>query len=158
MSEILVKKKRKGQSEPFQSEKIHRAIRKSADRALLTLTDSECLRVSDLVRSKISDPEITVSKLHKMVEVCLDELGYTKVAETYRQYRNYKLDALKMMDAVDRKIYELQYKEDKSNANTDSSLVSTKRSIIYGEQQKERYKRVFLGPHELEAIDRKSVV
>ena len=153
MEEILVKKKRKGQVEPFQSEKIHKAIRKSADRVLLSLTDEDCDIVSDLVLSKIEGNEISVTKLHKLVEVCLDETGFSKVAESYRQYRNYKLDALKIMEAVDKKTLELQYKADRSNANTDSALVSTKRSILYSEQQKERYKRTFLKPDELEAIE-----
>lgn len=152
MENILVKKK-KGLTESFNCEKIHNAIRKSADRVLLSLTDEDCKKVSNLVLDKIDTPEITVKLLHKLVEVSLDEAGFPKIAESYRQYRNYKIDALKILEAVDRKTLELQYKADKSNANTDSALVSTKRSIIYGEQQKERYKRIFLKPDELEAIE-----
>ena len=151
---ILVKKKRKGLIEEFNPEKIHIAIRKSADRILVSLKDEECQKVSDLVLSKIDGPEITVRKLHNLVEVCLDEVGFHRVAESYRQYRNYKEDAQKMMEAVDRKTLELSYKEDRSNANADSLLVSTKRSILYGEQQKEKYKRVYLNQIELEAYEK----
>ena len=151
---ILVKKKNKGLIEEFNPEKIHIAIRKSADRILVSLKDEECQKVSDLVISKIDGPEITVRRLHNLVEVCLDEAGFHRVAESYRQYRNYKEDAQKIMEAVDRKTLELSYKEDRSNANADSLLVSTKRSILYGEQQKEKYKRVYLNQIELEAYEK----
>lgn len=151
MEKILVKKKRKGLIEEFQPEKIHVAIRKSADRILVSLNDEECKKVSDLVLSKIDTPEITVRKLHSIVEICLDDAGFPRVAESYRRYREYKDDAQKIMEAVDKKTLELSYKEDRSNANSDSLLVSTKRSILYGEQQKEIFKRLYLNPEEREA-------
>lgn len=152
IEKIIVRKKRAGLTEGFNREKIHAAIRKSADRVLYDLTDKDCMKVSDAVLDRITEPEITVRKLHKLVEVSLDECGFNKVAESYRQYRNYKIDAQKIMEAVDAKTLELSYKADKSNANCDSSLVSTKRSLIYGEQQKERYRRVFLNDMEREAL------
>lgn len=154
MAEIIVKKKRGGVVEPFDKEKIHAAIRKSADRVLLNLTDEDCNKVSDYVINHIKEGEVTVRTLHKIVEVALDETGFPKVAKSYRQYRNYKIDARKIMEAVDAKTLELTYKEDRSNANTDSLLVSTKRSILFGEQQKEKYKRLYLNPEELEAYER----
>ena len=154
VSQITVKKKR-GFTEPFQEEKIHSAIRKSAERILQVLTDDDCKRVSDYVLEKIGkDTEVTVRRLHNMVEVSLDDAGFHRVAESYRQYRNYKEDARKIMEAVDAKTLELSYKEDRSNANADSLLVSTKRSILFGEQQKERYKRLYLNPEELEAYEK----
>lgn len=152
VEKIIVKKKRAGFTEAFDPKKIHAAIRKSADRVLFDMTDKDCKKVSDAVVSRIEEPEVTVRKLHKLVEVSLDECGFNKVAESYRQYRNYKIDAQKIMEAVDAKTLELSYKADKSNANCDSSLVSTKRSLIYGEQQKERYRRVFLNEMEREAL------
>lgn len=155
VNQIVVKKKRPGFVESFQPEKIHSAIRKSAERILVVLKDEDCSRVSDIVLEKIGkNTEITVRRLHNMVEVALDEAGFPRVAESYRQYRNYKEDAQKIMEAVDAKTLELSYKEDRSNANADSLLISTKRSILYGEQQKERYKRLYLNPVELEAYEK----
>lgn len=148
--EIIVKKKKKGLIEPFTAEKIHVAIRKSAERVLQSLTDQDCEKVSNRVLELIQEKEIGVRKLHNIVEVALEDCGFSRTAESYRQYRNYREDALKIMEAVDKKTLELSYKMDKSNANADSSLVSTKRSIIYGEQQKEKYNRIFLTPQELE--------
>lgn len=150
-NKILVKKKRKGFVEEFNPEKIHVAIRKSAERVLQVLTDEDCKRVSDRVLEMIQDSEVGVRKLHNMVEVALDDCGFHRTAESYRQYRNYKEDAMKILEAVDAKTLELSYKEDVSNANQDSLLVSTKRSILFGEMQKEKYKRVFLSQEELDA-------
>lgn len=150
-SEITVKKKQKGFTEAFDREKIHTAIRKSAERILQVMSDEDCKKVSDRVLELITEKEIGVRKLHNIVEVALDDTGFHRIAESYRQYRNYKESALKIMEAVDAKTLELSYKEDRSNANCDSTLVSTKRSILYGEMQKEKYERIFLNPEELEA-------
>jgi hypothetical protein len=103
MNNIIVKKKKKGMTENFDEKKIWCAIRKSADRVLLSLSDEECKQVTDLVKLKIQGNEVPVSKLHQIVEVSLDEAGFDSVAESYRQYRNYKIDALKIMEAVDKK-------------------------------------------------------
>lgn len=153
-SEITVKKKQKGFTETFDREKIHTAIRKSAERILQVMSDEDCKKVSDRVLELITEKEIGVRKLHNIVEVALDDSGFHRVAESYRQYRNYKEDAQKIMEAVDAKTLELSYKEDRSNANSDSLLVSTKRSILFGEMQKEKYKRLFLNTEELEAIEK----
>ena len=116
MEKIIVKKKRKGFTEEFIPEKIHSAIRKSSERILQVLTDEDCEKVSNLVLQKIgNETEVTVRRLHNMVEVALDEAGFHRVAESYRQYRNYKEDAQKIMEAVDAKTLELSYKEDRSN-------------------------------------------
>lgn len=151
---IIVKKKKKGLVEAFNRVKIYNAIRKSAERILQVLTDDDCEKVVNRVLELITEPEIGVRKLHNIVEVALDDAGFNRVAESYRQYRNYKEDAQKIMEAVDAKTLELSYKEDRSNANADSLLVSTKRSLLYGEMQKEKYKRIFLSVEELEAHEK----
>ena len=151
--EVIVKKKKRGFTEPFDASKIHVAIRKSAERILQVLTDDDCKKVSDKVLEMITEQEIGVRKLHNIVEVALDECGFNRTAESYRQYRNYKENAQKILEAVDAKTLELNYREDVSNANQDSLLVSTKRSILFGEMQKEKYKRIFLSAEELEAND-----
>lgn len=56
------------------------------------------------------------------------------------------------MNNVDKKINTLRYMSDKSNANSDSSLVSTKRSLIYQELSSELYKNSFLNSEELQAM------
>lgn len=149
--EIFVIKKDRS-LEIFNSEKIWNAISKSADRVFVKLSDEEKKKVSDTVLEKIPVSNIAVADLHNLVEISLDECGFHSVAEAYRSYRNYKNHAKEIWEAVDKKTLELSYKEDRSNANCDSTLVSTKRSIIYGEFQKEKYERMFLTPEERVAI------
>ncbi len=151
--DIIVKKKKNGVTENFDEKKIWCAIRKSADRVFIDLTDEDCKLVTDLVKLKIQGPEISVSKLHQLVEVSLDEAGFSKVAESYRQYKNYKLTAIKMMEVTEKKIQELQKDADRSNANADSTLTSTRRILEFQEGQKEKYKRIFLTEEEREAVE-----
>ena len=66
------------------------------------------------------------------------------VAKSYRDYRNYKLDFIHMMDDVYTKSQAIRYIGDKSNANTDSALVATKRSLIFNELNKELYRKFFI--------------
>ena len=48
-----------------------------------------------------------------------------------------------MMDEVYTKSQSIRYIGDKSNANTDSALVATKRSLIFNELNKELYRKFF---------------
>ena len=73
------------------------------------------------------------------------------VAKSYRDYRNYKHDFIHMMDEVYTKSQSIRYIGDKSNANTDSALVATKRSLIFNELNKELYRKFFMNRNELQA-------
>lgn len=150
---IIVNKKKNGFTEPFDEKKIWNAIRKSADRVLLSLSDEDCKAVTDLVEGKIEGEEVSVADLHKLVEISLDEAGFKKVAESYRQYRNYKITAIEMLEATEKKVAELQKEADRSNANADSTLTSTRRILEFQEGQKEKYKRIFLTDEEREAVE-----
>ncbi|MBR5270747.1 MAG: anaerobic ribonucleoside-triphosphate reductase, partial [Clostridia bacterium] len=74
-----------------------------------------------------------------------------KVAKSYRDYRNYKQDFVQMLDEVYKKSQSIMYIGDKENSNTDSALVSTKRSLIFNQLNKELYKKFFLTTEELQA-------
>lgn len=56
-----------------------------------------------------------------------------------------------MMDDVYTKSQSIRYIGDKSNANTDSALVATKRSLIFNELNKELYRKFFMNRNELQA-------
>ena len=56
-----------------------------------------------------------------------------------------------MMDEVYTKSQSIRYIGDKSNANTDSALVATKRSLIFNELNKELYRKFFMTRDELQA-------
>ena len=57
-----------------------------------------------------------------------------------------------MLDEVYTKSQSIMYIGDKENANTDSALVSTKRSLIFNEFNRELYKKFFLTTEEIQAI------
>lgn len=152
--------KKSGALVDFDASKIHEAVKKSASRVLLTFTDIDLKNISDEVIKVLNsnnlinlDGVVTVPDMHKAVELSLDNLGFESVAKSYRDYRNYKQNYYEMMSVVDDKIFELQYRGDKSNANSDSTLVSTKRSLTYCELSSERYKRFFLKSNELDAMN-----
>ena len=142
--------KKDGTKEDFKKEKIINAIRKSANRVGINLTEKEETQIIDLVKEKISS-DIKVSEIHCLVEMALEEVN-PKVAKSYKDYRNYKTDFVKMLDGVYEKAQSIMYIGDKDNANTDSALVPTKRSLIYNELNKELYKKFFLTVDELQAI------
>lgn len=95
---------KKGEEKIFDINKIHIAIRKSADRILVTLNDSDCIKISDEVINMIDTEKIEVSKLHNIVEQALEKTGFNKVADSYRQYRNYKLDLQKTKEIANNDI------------------------------------------------------
>jgi transcriptional regulator NrdR family protein len=127
--------------EDFDPQRIAVAIRKSADRVLVDLTDDDCKKVSDYVYSTLTE-NVPVKKLHNIVECALDHCGFNSVAESYRKYRNYK-DIKEIWEAVQLKEIELDSQPDHSNANCNSQLVSTKGILTYGEFLKESYIRFF---------------
>lgn len=137
--------------EDFNRQKIIKAINKSADRVNVQLTEQQENKVVELVYEVIrNDEEIKVKDLHKLVELSLDEVN-PKVAKSYRDYRNYKLDFVAILDEVYRKAQDIMHTGDKSNANTDSTLVTTKRCLVYNELNKELYNKFFLSAEEQQA-------
>ena len=76
--------------------------------------------------------KVAIAQMHNIVEGALERVNPT-VAKSYRDYRNYKQDFVQMLDEVYTKSQSIMYIGDKENANTDSALVSTKRSLIFNE-------------------------
>lgn len=140
--------------EDFDCQKIINACSKSAGRALEKLSDEDYNKICSEVLKHIKETNdsnyITVEAIHSIVERTLLDL-YPKTGECYRQYRNYKKDFVHMMDDVYTKSQGIRYIGDVSNANTDSSMVSTQRSLIYGELNKNLYDKFFLNVEERQA-------
>lgn len=145
--------KKDGTLEDFNKSKIIKAINKSAERVVINLTEEEKNEVCKRVYIHIAESNIDVievEKLHNIVEVSLESVN-KKVAKSYREYRNYKRDFINILDEVYQKAQSIMYRGDKENSNTDSSLVSTKRSLIYNELNKELYNKFFLTTEEKQA-------
>lgn len=152
MKDIIVIKK-DGSKEPFTSEKILVAVEKSAYRALSKLSDSEKQKIIGFVSDAICRldlKEIPIPMMHNLVEQALESVN-PLIAKSYRDYRNYKQDFVRMLDDVYKKSQSIMYVGDKENSNSDSSLVSTKRSLIFNQLNKELYQKFFMTTEEIQA-------
>ena len=145
--------KKDGTSEEYNEQKIINACTKAASRAMVKLTDEDYSAICNAVWDKLVENDLEdtdIYDMHNIVESVLDEL-YPKVAKSYKEYRNYKKDFIHMMDKVYAESQSIRYIGDKSNANTDSTLVATKRSLIYNSLSGELYKKFFLTHDEKQA-------
>lgn len=145
--------KKDGTKEPFNAQKVIVAIQKSAYRALTKFTDEEkqyiCQTVVDRV-NEMGEKQIPIQIMHNIVESALEDIKPV-VAKSYRDYRNYKQDFVRMMDDVYKKSQAIMYVGDKENSNTDSALVATKRSLTLNQLNKELYQKFFMTTEELQA-------
>lgn len=147
--------KKDGTIEPYNEQKIIDACNKAARRAMYELSDNDYAQILNDVLAKIDesydeDTDIEIYDMHNIVESVLEE-DLPTVAKMYKEYRNYKKDFVHMMDKVYERSQSIRYIGDKSNANTDSALVATKRSLIYNELSGELYKKFFLTHDEKQA-------
>lgn len=145
--------KKDGSKEAFNVQKVVDAVGKSAYRALTNFTEEEKQHICNFVVQKvdeIGEDEIPIPIMHNIVESALEEIKPI-VAKSYRDYRNYKQDFVRMLDDVYKKSQSIMYVGDKENANTDSALVSTKRSLIFNQLNKELYQKFFMTTEEIQA-------
>ena len=154
MNNVVIVKK-DGTLEPFKTDKIKKAVSKSAARVLVNFTEKDLENIVNTVLNSIQEKnieQVSIAQMHNFVEGSL-ETHFPTVAKSYRDYRNYKQDFVHMLDEVYMKSQSIMYIGDKENSNTDSALVSTKRSLIYNQLNKELYKKFFLNVEELQAIN-----
>lgn len=145
--------KKDGTKEDYNVQKVVAAVTKSADRVLIRFTPEDLQKICAFVDSRVLElgrDEVHIAEMHNIVEGALDFVN-PAVAKSYRDYRNYKQDFVHMLDEVYRKSQAIMYIGDKENSNSDSALVSTKRSLIFNQLNKELYKKFFLTVEELQA-------
>ena len=153
-SKIVVIKK-DGTREDYNFQKIVNAVKKSAGRVMISLSDEDFNDLAEYVESELANlnsKEVNIAQMHDIVESALEDVS-PKIARSYRNYRNYKKDFVHMLDKVYQESQKIMYIGDKENSNADSALVSTKRSLIFNELNKELYKKFFLNVEELQAIN-----
>ncbi len=148
--------KKDGSNQKFEPEKIISAVSKSSARVGYTFSKDEEQDIIEFVEKRIErsgKTNIPVSDMHNYVESALDMVN-PKVAKSYRDYRNWKNEWSKDFgEDLYEKANKILYIGDKENANADSALVSTKRSLTLNELGKMLYKRTFLSEEEKKAID-----
>ena len=146
--------KKDGTKEKFDISKVVNAVKKSAQRVLIDFTDAQINEICLIVEKDVEDcgkTEILIHDMHNIVEAALEGVN-PKVGQSYRNYRNYKQDFVRMLDKVYQESQKIMYIGDKENSNSDSALVSTKRSLIFNQLNKELYKKFFLTVEDLQAI------
>ncbi len=145
--------KKDGTAEEYNLEKVITAVKKSAFRALITFSEEDLRKICVFVDGRVKNfakEEIHIAEMHNIVEGALD-LVNPVVAKSYRDYRNYKQDFVHMLDDVYQKSQAIMYIGDKENSNSDSALVSTKRSLIFNQLNKSLYQKFFMTVEELQA-------
>ncbi len=145
--------KKDGSRVPFQVQKVIDAVSKSAYRALTKFSEEEECKICQIVIDKVNElglKEVPIAIMHNIVESALEQTKPV-VAKSYRDYRNYKQDFVRMLDDVYMKSQSIMYIGDKENSNTDSALVSTRRSLIFNQFNKALYEKFFMTTEEIQA-------
>lgn len=145
--------KKDGTLEEFDGQKIVNAVNKSASRVMIKVEDWEFHDIVNKVIKLLEDKgleEIPVNVMYNVMEQVLENFN-PAVAKSYRDYRNYKKDFIHMMDEVYIKSQSIRFIGDKENANSDSTLVATKRCLIFNELNKRLYRKFFMTRDELQA-------
>lgn len=145
--------KKNGAVVPFDGVKIKKAIRKSAERVCIPLTEKEENKIVNIVKKQLqyNETPVHVNTVHNMVECALDQVN-PAIAKSYREYRDNKSAFASMLDKVYNKKLSLSFIGDRSNANADSALVTTQKAIVYNELNSELYKKFFLTIEEEKAM------
>ena len=135
-------------------QKVVIAVNKSAFRALVKFTDEEidfiCRFVQDEAR-KMGKEEIEISEMHNIVEGALERVNPKVSEKLYVITEITNRTSYKCLMRFIKKVSRLCTSVTRKIQITDSALVSTKRSLIFNQLNKELYKKFFLTTEELQA-------
>lgn len=154
--ENMVVIKKDGTEQDFDINKVIVAVTKSAERCMHKFTTEEIDNITKSVMAMSvnyaneNEGKIPITQMHIFAEMALDEIDEA-ISKQYRDYRNYKVEFTSMLDSIYKKSQAIRYIGDVSNANTDSAMNSTQRSLIYGQLNKELYQMFFLNKEEKQA-------
>lgn len=146
--------KKEGTVEGWNGEKIKEAVYKAAARVNQEVDGDTLNKVVEKAHSSSCNLDISTKDLHKTVIHYLKYFGLTEVANSYQEYRDYKNTYAKSFEKVKDEADNVLLLGDRENANFDSSLVSTKGSLIKGYLTKELYRQFYLSKEEKELTKR----
>ena len=143
--------KKDGLEEDYDFQKIRTAVGKSARRACVELDDEDYVGLESHFRKKLRGMEsVSVAKLHDYVESILLK-RFPEVGNSYKEYRDFKKNAADALDDLYQQSKDTLYIGDRENANFNSSLTSTKGSLMGGYLRKQIYKDYYMTKEEKEA-------
>ena len=141
--------KKDGALESFNPIKITSAIGKAAFRCDRQIPAETLDQMAETVRKRVEDKDaVKVSELHELVIATLNSFGFKDVADSYAEYRYYKVNYAKTFEKLRQDADDVLHLGDRENANFDSSLVSTKGSLIKGYLTKSLYKQFYMSKKE----------
>ena len=147
--------KKDGTVEGWNGEKIKEAVYKAAARVNQYVEPDVLNKLVEKVHScLIIDRDVPTKDLHKEVIYYLKYFGLDDIANSYQEYRDYKNTYAKSFEKVKDEADNVLLLGDRENANFDSSLVSTKGSLIKGYLTKELYRQFYLSKEEKELTKR----
>ncbi|HHJ3076445.1 TPA: anaerobic ribonucleoside-triphosphate reductase [Vibrio parahaemolyticus] len=148
--------KKDGRFQDWDISKVLSAAEKSAKSIGVTLTEEQSAALSSsitaIARLHAIKGAIPVAHMHQLVIKVLSTIN-ADLAAAYQNYRHYKEEWAQSWSEVTRGADRILEIGDRENANFDSTMTSTKSSLMRGELTKEIYKNRMLSPTQLSAID-----
>lgn len=142
----------------WNNEKIISAIFKAANRVDEPITHTQANTVANACKKAavkyLNNDLITSAKLHEVVISQLVHHGFKLIASAYQEFRDYKNTYAKSWEQLKDDADQIIFLGDRENANFDSSLISTKGSLVKGALTKELYKQFYLSKTEKFLIKR----
>lgn len=136
----------------WNNEKIVTAINKAASRVDCSITHNQAITIANACKKVagkyLKDNCISSAKLHEIVISQLVHHNFNLIASAYQEYRDYKNTYAKSWEQLKKDADQIIFLGDRENANFDSSLVSTKGSLVKGALTKELYKQFYLSKTE----------
>lgn len=136
----------------WNNEKIVTAINKAASRIDCSITHNQAITIANACKKVagkyLKDNCISSAKLHEIVISQLVHHNFNLIASAYQEYRDYKNTYAKSWEQLKEDADQIIFLGDRENANFDSSLVSTKGSLVKGALTKELYKQFYLSKTE----------
>lgn len=146
--------KKDGTREDWCFDKIKVAIDKATKRANAKYPEWKLWQIEGYIEGILyNKTEVTAEALHGYVIGALNRY-LPEVGKTYQEYRDYKNTYAKAFESVKSEADTVLLLGDRENANFDSSLISTKGSLIKGYLTKELYKQFYLSNKEKELVKR----
>lgn len=146
--------KKDGTREDWCFDKIKVAIDKATKRANAKYPEWKLWQIEGYIEGILyNKTEVTTEALHGYVIDALNRY-LPEVGKTYQEYRDYKNTYAKAFESVKSEADTVLLLGDRENANFDSSLISTKGSLIKGYLTKELFKQFYLSKEEKELVKR----
>lgn len=146
--------KKDGTREDWCFDKIKVAIDKATKRANAKYPEWKLWQIEGYIEGILyHKTEVTAEALHGHVIDALNRY-LPEVGKAYQEYRDYKNTYAKAFESVKSEADTVLLLGDRENANFDSSLISTKGSLIKGYLTKELFKQFYLSKEEKELVKR----